>query len=186
MTQNNAFEFSLAVTTHDVPPSGKELVFEADSRTLQALARRYGVVEVSSLRGRGKVRPFRKAGLTLDCTFKAEVVQNCVVTLEPVRQTVEESFTRRYLPAHMIEPEMSEASTGAEIVFDAVAEDAPEPMTGNGIDVGEAVAEQLALAIDPYPRRAGTAFNRPREGSDDASESKPNPFAVLEKLKKNY
>ncbi len=186
MTGPIGVEFSRIVTVNDVPPSGTEIKFTADAKTLKALARRYDVLEVKYLSGTGRIRPYRKAGLTLECTFKAEVVQACVVTLDPLSQSIETSFTQRYLPAHMIEPEIAGPVSDSEIIIDVEAEDAPEPMIGNGIDVGEAVAEQLALAIDPYPRKTGVAFEASVEDGDDASESTPNPFAALEKLKKNY
>ncbi|ABS64528.1 conserved hypothetical cytosolic protein [Parvibaculum lavamentivorans DS-1] len=179
-------EFSQIVTANEVPPNGTEIKFVADVAALKALAQRYDVLEVTRLAGTGRVRPYRKAGLTLECAFEAEVIQACVVTLDPVRQSIAASFTQRYLPAHMIEPEALEPGIGAEVTIDIEAEDAPEPMTGNAIDVGEAVAEQLALAIDPYPRKQGVAFEAPPEGEEDASEIRPNPFAALEKLKKNY
>jgi uncharacterized metal-binding protein YceD (DUF177 family) len=178
-------EFRLFVSASDVPPAGKEVGFEADERTLKDLAKRFGIPEVVSLSGVAKVRPYRKAGLTVEGRFKAEVVQSCVVTLEPVHQKIEESFTQRYLPEHMIVPDVPEVSE-REVEIDLEAEDAPEPMTGNGVDIGEAVAERLALALDPYPRKPDAAFEAPAEEPGDAPESKPNPFAALEKLKKNY
>lgn len=179
-------EFRLFVSTSDVPPAGKDVAFEADERTLKALARRFGIPEVVSLSGVAKVRPYRKVGLTVDGSFRAEVVQSCVVTLEPVRQTVEERFTQRYLPEDMIEPEALEVGNEREIEIDLEAEDAPEPMAGNGVELGEAVAERLSLALDPYPRKSGAAFERSADEPGDARESKPNPFAALEKLRKNY
>lgn len=174
-------EFSLAVNVNDVPPGGTGISFEADERARDALARRFGILEVLRLAGRAKVRPYRKHGLTLDCDFEAEVVQACVVTLDPVVQSIREIFVQRYLPANMIEPEAD-----IEFEVDIDAEDAPEAMSGYGIDVGEAVTERLALAIDPYPRKAEAAYSESREGADDAPEKPENPFAALEKLKKNY
>ena len=178
-------EFRLFLSASDVPPAGKEVAFEADESTLKDLAKRFGIPEVVSLSGIAKVRPYRKAGLTVEGRFKAEVVQSCVVSLEPVHQTVEESFTQRYLPEHMIAPDVPEMNE-REVEVDLEAEDAPEPMTGNGVDLGEAVAERLALALDPYPRKPDAAFLATAEEPGDAPESKPNPFAALEKLKKNY
>ena len=80
----------------------------------------------------------------------------------------------------------AKAPTAAEIAIDIEADDAPEPLVAGGVDVGEAVAERLALALDPYPRKPGASFDTPPEEPGDASESRPNPFAALEKLKKNY
>lgn len=179
-------EFSLVVAASDVAPNGTEFRFEADAAELKALALRFGVLEVCRLAGRAKVRPYRKAGLTLEASFEAEVVQSCVVTLDPVHQTISEAFKCRYLPAHMIEPEMSEISDAREIMVDAEDEDAPEPMIGSNIDVGEAVAEQLSLAIDPYPRKPEVVFDPSAPEQENAPETRPNPFAALEKLKKNY
>lgn len=179
-------DFRIFVAASDVPPSGMEVPFEAGEKTLKELAKRFGIPEVVSLVGSAKVRPYRKAGLTVEASFKAEVVQNCVVTLDPVHQKVDESFTQRYLPEHMIEPEAEQVATEREIQIDIEAEDSPEPMMGNGVEIGEAVAERLALALDPYPRKAGVSFEPPAKEDGDAPESKPNPFAALEKLKKNY
>lgn len=176
-------EFSLKLTTKDVPSNGTSVDFSADAETCAALARRFGILELSDLQGTAKVRPFRKHGLTLGCRYRATVVQACVVTLEPVVQQVDDRFTRRWLPEHMIEPEAS--VDVREVLIEAEGDDAPDPMDGNTIDIGEAVAEALALAIDPYPRKPGVAYNVSAEVPDDAAEERPNPFAVLEKLKKN-
>lgn len=179
-------DFRIFVAASDVPPGGKDVSFEASGRTLKELADRLKVLGVVSLSGKAKIRPYRKEGLTVEASFQAEVVQTCVVTLEPVHQQIEESFTQRYLPEHMIEPEVEQVSNEREIAIDIEAEDAPEPMTGSGVEIGEAVAERLALALDPYPRKPGAAFEPPAEEAGDVPESKPNPFAALEKLKKNY
>lgn len=176
-------EFSLKLTTIDVPSNGTSIDFSADEETCAALARRFGILELSDLRGTAKVRPFRKHGLTLECRYRATVVQACVVTLEPVVQYVDDNFIRRWLPEHMIEPETS--VDAREVLIEAEGDDVPDPMEGNTIDIGEAIAEALALTIDPYPRKPGVAYSVSTEVPDGATEERPNPFAVLEKLKKN-
>lgn len=159
------------------------MAFEADAETRAALARRFGILELQLLRGTARVRPFRKHGLTLECRFEAHLTQSCVVTLDPVPQRIDESFTRRWLPEHLIEPEGG--TDGREILVEAEGDDAPEPMDGGSIDIGEAVAEALALAIEPYPRRPDAAYNAPPEVPAAVAEERPNPFAALEKLKEN-
>ena len=176
-------EFSLKLAAKDVPPAGTSIEFSADAATCAALARRFGILELHGLRGTATVKPFRKQGLSVDGRFEATVIQACVVTLDPVTQQIEASFTRRWLPEHPIGPE-----TGAEareVLIEAEGEDTPEPMTGGAVDIGEAVAEELALAIEPYPRKPGVAYDLPSEAPEDAAEERPNPFTVLEKLKKN-
>ena len=187
MTEKIQPEFSLFIAASDVPPSGREVRFEADEATRQRLAKRFDIVEISRLVGTAQVRPYRKDGLTLECRFEADLAQNCVVTLEPVSEHVSEEFRQRYLPEKAIERAAREVpGSEREIAIDIEAEDAPEPMEGGGIDIGEAVAERLALAMDPYPRKPDASFETQPEEEDDAPEEKPNPFAVLEKLKKNY
>jgi uncharacterized metal-binding protein YceD (DUF177 family) len=187
MTEKMQPEFSLFIAASDVPPSGREVRFEADEATRQRLAERFDIVEITRLVGTAQVRPYRKDGLTLECRFEADLAQNCVVTLEPVSEHVSEEFRQRYLPEKAIERAAREVpGSEREIAIDIEAEDAPEPMEGGGIDVGEAVAERLALAMDPYPRKPEASFETQPEEEDDAPEEKPNPFAVLEKLKKNY
>lgn len=180
-------EFSLIVAAADVPPAGKELRFDVDETIRRKLAARMGIVALKRLTGTASLRPYRKEGLTLDCRFEADLVQSCVVTLEPVDEHVEEEFRQRYLPAHLLDlPSAKAPDSQREIAIDIEADDAPEPLAAGGVDVGEAVAERLALALDPYPRKPGASFDTPPEEPGDASESRPNPFAALEKLKKNY
>ncbi len=178
-------EFRLMLAAKDVPTAGTVLKFDADAGACAALARRFNILELQYLRGTASVRPFRKHGLTLDCHFEAALAQSCVVTLDPVVQTIDERFTRRWLPEHLIEPAVAADGREIEILVEAEGEDAPEPMTGGAIDIGEAVAEALALAIDPYPRKPGVAYDVPPDVLDPVAEERPNPFAALEKLKKN-
>lgn len=187
MTRTDAPEFSLIVAAGEVPPAGKEVRFDADEQARVKLAERMGIVELRRLTGIANLRPYRKEGLTLDCRFEADLVQSCVVTLDPVDEHIDEEFRQRYLPAQMLDlPSAKAPDSQREVAVDIEAEDAPEPMTSGGVDIGEAVAERLALALDPYPRKRDASFNALPEEAGDASESKPNPFAVLEKLKKNY
>ena len=47
------------------------------------------------------------------------------------------------------------------------------PFEGNQIDLGEAAAEQLGLALDPYPRMPGVEMPQVED------ESEPHPFAAF-------
>mgnify|MGYP006448887657 FL=1 len=57
-------------------------------------------------------------------------------------------------------------------------------MTDGGFDLGESVAEQLLLEIDPFPRADDAVFNDLSSAGDDDGTQRANPFAVLEQLKK--
>jgi len=103
----------------------------------------------------------------LRAAFSGEFVQSCVVTLDPVAGAVSEEFTLLYAP-----PEM-EAEAG-RTVEDEVAF---EPIVGNAIDVGEAVAQQFSLALPPFPRSPGATLDAEAPREDDAG-----PFAALSRL----
>ncbi len=79
------------------------------------------------------------------------------------------------------DPESGEALLNAQ-------GDAPEPLTGNMLDVGEIVAEQLSLTADPYPRRPGIKLEdvlpKPTAApAGSAPEQRRHPFAGLAALK---
>ena len=100
-----------------------------------------------------------------------------VVTLfESNAATVTGEFRRRYL--------VGRAARDKEVEIDPESEDPPEPLEGGALDLGELVSEELALALDPYPRKPGVApvdlsFGAPEEESDEED----SPFAALAALK---
>lgn len=105
--------------------------------------------------------------------LRAEVVQPCSVTLEPVTQKIEEKFTRELHLTHATRhrPELVELAPGAG------DDEAPEEIESPRYDVAGPVLEEFSLAIDPYPRAPGVAYRPP---PDEKPES---PFAVLARLK---
>src|SRR5262249_57079702 len=80
-----------------------------------------------------------------------------------------------------LDPESGEAVLNSQA-------DAPEPLTGNMLDIGEIVAEQLSLAADPYPRRPGAKLEdvlpKPRQGGRKGhAQQRRHPFAGLAALR---
>ena len=146
-------ELSRIVIVDKLPDA---IVVEADAAECAALAERLRIVEVQSLTCRFSLR---RHGNTVEAegALDAAVLQSCVVTLDPVAQRVAERFVILFVPAGR-EPE------------DGDDPDSPDhiPYEGRSIDLGEAAAEQLALALDPYPRSPGAildpAAQDPAEG----------------------
>ncbi len=152
----------------------REIEATADER--EALAERLGLLSVESLTATLHLR--RLAGRPLvrvNGGFVAEVVQSCVVTLEPVTSRLEGNVVRCYTLAP------AEVATEREILVDLDEEEPPEPVPAGGIDLGEVVAEQLALEIDPYPRTEGARLERAEWGG--GAEERDSPFQVLGTLK---
>lgn len=137
-----------------------------------ALAKRFGVEAIQDLRADCRLASLASANrLRLEVTFSAEVRQLCVVTLEPVVTSITSEFAREYIPPAFTED-------AQEIVIDPDADDPPEAIPEGGIDAGEAVAEQLGLEIEPFPRALGAEFEEINE-----IEPADHPFAQLKNLK---
>jgi uncharacterized metal-binding protein YceD (DUF177 family) len=148
-------EFSRRLVIDPWPDAGIEVDVSADAAERAALACRFDLVEVSSLRGRGRLeRREDPIELVLRGWLEADVVQSCIVSLEPVPAKVRQPVERRYRPEG--------ARTAGQGRFQPVGaldldDDEAEPVAGREIDLGEAFAEELGLALDPYPRAADAA-----------------------------
>lgn len=170
-------EFHRPLPAHDLPVAGRPFAIEAGSEERAALARRFGIVAVNSLRAEGFVRPEANGRrVRLDGRLSAEVVQTCVVTLEPVTATIDAALERLY--GHDVAHDFGD---GVGEVFLDLADDLPaEPLTGGVLDLGAASAEQLALELDPYPRKPGAVFQGVPNGARSAHCEEPvGPLASL-------
>jgi uncharacterized metal-binding protein YceD (DUF177 family) len=162
------------VTGGDVPPELSRIVavdrlpadfaVTADTAECAALASRLHIPAVLSLACRFTLRR-QGATVTAQGVLEADVVQSCVVSLDPVEQRVEDRFTVRFVPEGR-EPTDEDPEAPDEI-----------PYSGSTIDLGEATTEQLALALDPYPRRDDAALD------PAALHPEPSAFGSLSALR---
>ncbi len=167
-------EFSHIVDARLVPAAGLTLDLDANEKERAALARRFGIVAVNALRARVVLSRINKKRVRANAEITGEVVQNCVVTLEPFAQPVSGAFS---VTVSEDESDGGENLKINEIDIDAVNDEDVEYCPDGKIDVGELVAEYFSLAIDPFPRAPNAVF---RGGTD--GEKTENAFSVLEKL----
>lgn len=164
--------FSRPLRVDALETGGRSFEWQATEQERIDLAAFLGLVQLDGLTVKGRLEPGFKAAIRLTAEYVADVVQTCVVTLEPVAarvaDTVERDFTLR----------SDVAAVRAEVDVEPDAEDPPDLVEGGEIDVGAVVIEALALAIDPYPRKAGAVLEYQPENPPD-----PGPFAALAKLK---
>ncbi len=176
----NKEEFSRRIAVRKIPAEGLSLELTASPEELAELAARLGILSCESLTARLLLtaheggRKVRGVG-----RFQARVTQACVVSLEPVEQAIDE-------PLSLLFQEEEEAPL-AEVVIDLNLDpddddDVAEPIERGEIDVGAPISEHLALALDPYPRRAGAEFSPPRAPAEEA-EKPVHPFAALRALR---
>ncbi len=151
-----------------------------DAAMCAALAEYFEILAVEECHALLAVRRWRKHGAIVEGVITARIIQQCVVTLEPVPVHVHEEIRVRFLPASMLR----DGERGAdEIIIDPMADDPPEIFEGRIIDLGALVLEHLALGIDPYPRAAGAVVPEKFTSEDAEPEVRPNPFQILARLR---
>lgn len=189
-------EFSRPVEIEKISKDGTIEEIEADATELEALARRMKLPAIRSLKARFELMPWKKGRIRVRGEFVAEVEQECVRTLEIFTATVSEPVERIYMKP---EAAASREIATADGLEDPFAEDAPDIIAGDVIDIGELAAESLALALDPWPRKPGTDFvtystelggyvDSPddlpvTEVTGTVEPERPSPFAGLAALK---
>jgi uncharacterized metal-binding protein YceD (DUF177 family) len=147
-------------------PFCQQIEAAADER--ERLARRFDLVALDRLTATVSLR--RQAGETvlLEAAFEAGFDQACVVCLGPVAGSVSQVFSLLYGP---IDDDLAEIELGGdEIVL--------EPLTGDAIDIGEAVAQELSLALPEFPRHPDAAIEGLAEKPDESA------FAALASWRK--
>jgi uncharacterized metal-binding protein YceD (DUF177 family) len=170
-----AAEFTRVVSTARLTGTACHHI-EANEEERARLAERFGLIALPSFAADVELRRLAGGRVRLDATLRAEVVQPCVVTLEPVPGTVEEAFTLVYAP---------DAPEVIEDVLVSGDEEIVAPLVGESIDIGEAAAQELSLALDPFPRADGAALPAAEpETAAEAAETGRSPFAALAKLRR--
>lgn len=160
--------------------AGEAFVIEATAQERASIARWLNILAVDSLNAEVVIEPQAdRSRATLTGRMRAQVIQACVVTLEPLTATIEAPLRRCFSAA--VEDEWQQYGEEREEIFlDAEDDVEIDPLPPEGIDVGMVIAEQLALEIDPFPRAATS------DGGDDApllsDDGKARPFANLKSM----
>ncbi len=153
-------ELSRPVAAERIGAAPFETRVEASAEECRALAVRMQIPAVLSLSCEFRLRRERAEVIDADGRLHARVVRICVVTLDEFEAEVMEAFAVRFVPAGA-EAEEIDPEADDEIAYN-----------GKMLDLGEAAAEQLALALDPYPRRPGASL-------PDEAPAPARPFAAL-------
>lgn len=160
-----------------LPQDSKRISLKASTAECEALAARFAILGIEHFTADLTLVPQTGGSVRVHGHLNAEVSQACVVTLEPVRQRVVAAIELRIL---------TEGETPSDD-----DPDSPDEIESQGgmVDLGEACAEQLALALDPYPRLPDAALPVEYVASDEeivpeAPQQRPNPFAALAQRKR--
>lgn len=166
-------EFSRRVDVRQA--DGRPLVIEASEAEREALARRFAIVGIDRLAA--TLVPLRVgATISVEGRLDAAITQSCAVSGEDLAVVIAEDLHLRFIPPRSAE------QAAEEVELDANDLDEIE-FEGPTFDVGEAVAQSLALAIDPFVTGPDADEARSRAGLLDPEAS--GPFAMLASLKKS-
>lgn len=153
---------------------GERVDLIADDSERQTIAERLGLLSLDRLEANATLERdgprIRARG-----RLRASLEQSCVATGDPVPEHVDEPFDLLFMP----EP----GTRGADEEIELTEEDCDTVFyDGGAIDLGSAVADTLALSVNPYPRSPGAEEALKEAGV--LNEEQAGPFAALAKLKK--
>jgi len=154
---------------------GERLDLAADEPERKAIAKRLGLVSLDRLEAHVCLTRTAET-VRVEGRLLAALGQSCVVTGDPVAAHVDEPFTLLFTPEPQsggLDEELELGESDCDVVF----------YDGALIDLGNAIADTLALSLDPYPRSAGADAALKEAGV--LTEDQASPFAVLAKLRKD-
>lgn len=150
----------------------KPVTVEASKEERAALAKRFGLVRIDRLEAQVALTVDGEA-VNAKGRIRAAVVQSCAVSGDDLAATIDEPLVMRFVP----EVEVTETEIELEErELDEI------PYSGTAFDLGEAVAQSLALAIDPYA--VGPNAEQARQDAGLLDPAASGPFAALAALKK--
>ncbi len=170
-------EFSRPIRLDTIGEGASGLSIAADEPERAALAARFALPAIASLEADATLKREGDA-VVVEGRLRAVATQRCVATGEPVPARIDEPFALRFEPAGEGRPEELELDEGDLDVI---------PYEGSAVDLGEAVAQSFALALDPFPRVADADMHLRAAGvlteeEAEAARIAASPFAGLKGL----
>ena len=166
--------FHLTISIDDIPASGLDIKPEIPAAILPSLCERFLVDGMKNIELKAHASRFDRDGFYLRGVMKAEVLQSCVISLEPVWSLVNASFEVEFQPADRV-AEM-------DIDPDDFETEVPEPIGADGADIGDVIAQIFALEIPLYPKHPDAVLDQAFSANEP--EKPASPFAVLQNYEK--
>ncbi|MDA8585774.1 DUF177 domain-containing protein [Rhodobacteraceae bacterium] len=153
-----------------------DFTVKPDAETRAVIARDLGIPGIRKLTFTGQLLPDGNRDLRLEAKLGATVVQDCVVTGEPVTTRIDEATHRHYL-SHIPEPTEGEV----EMPHDENSDPLPD-----ALDLVAVMTEALALALPDWPRALGVDpvdVTVTEPGKAPMTDDDAKPFAALKTLR---
>lgn len=183
-------EWSYLISIDDIRGDPKTFTFKPSERERIDVARRLGLISIES--SEASVTLQRAGGGMIHAMgiIRADVTQNCVVTMAPLPVHIEDEFEGWFGSKDQAvsfakarnEREAKKAHAEFEVLEESVD---PEPIVNGKVDIGELATQYLSLALDPYPHAQGATheFNPPDKKGDDGAKHRRSPFEALKDWK---
>ena len=167
-------EFSRGFRLDTIGTTPRTVSIEADEGERTALATRFGLVSLDHLTAVATLS-LHDGAVIARGRFEARLVQSCIASADDVPAVFADPFSIRFVAA-LADGESADEIELLEGDCDSVEHD------GQIVDLGEAVAQTLGLAINPFPRspRASDILKAAGVISEDDFET--GPFAGLKGL----
>lgn len=166
MTDNN-LPYSVPVRLHQVR-AGEERRLEPDEAARRRIAAALDLASLDSFVADVTLATSGQTGWKLSGRVVADAVQSCGLTLEPLPVHIDTRFSVSLTEA---------VTTETDEIDITMDDDTPDLIEEGQIDLGQYAVEQLALRLDPFPRKPGAEFVQPEEPVEIS------PFAVLKQLR---
>lgn len=166
--------WSSSVRLNEIVRLSQPVRLAPDAEARARIAKALDLVDLPRLEAEVRLRPWTD-GVELEADWSADVVYRCGVTVEPFEAALRGRFSVRAVPPGS--PLARAAEETDEIEVDLDADDPPDVLDGEAVDLGAYLVEHLALELDPFPRKPGAVFEPP------PPETPESPFAVLRRLK---
>ena len=179
-SNNTSAEFCRPIHLGEVEEASLSIELVATEDECRLLADRFEQLSISDLRAfltLAWLDPGRVLSIT--GSLGAEVLQTCIVSLEPLEAVVDEEV-------NLVFARDVQGLNDIDDLADA------EPLEGETIDLGEIIAGEFSLALDPYPRREDVDLAKIDLGIGvsvfDGEETEKrlerrNPFSALTQFK---
>lgn len=157
-------EFSRPSNLAKLGDAPKTVTLKANETECQALAERFGLVEIASLEAKIELKSMPRGVVAGTGELTAHVTQRCIVTLAPVKQEIAERIDVLFVPEPLATSEAEDEDTALD--WELIA-------PGGNVDLGEYAAQVLSLGLDPYPRsdQAGNYLEQLSVSLDQTDQS---------------
>jgi len=157
-----ANEFSHIIKFDEIGAGASSIRLSADAPTREALAARFDLAALESLDAELSVSRDSK-GILAEGRIRSTLSQYCIATGDPVPTVLDEPVKIRFVPEPIDRVEIELEADDCDSMF----------YEGQSIDLGEAVAQSLGLALDPYPRSPDAAEQLKAAGVKGEDEIAP-------------